>query len=162
MMRARNYECSLTLDAAAGGATRFCRAWQCCATTKRGLLGGLSEAVDAGTALDALSARGGLNGAVPGVDSSFELIQRIGDLQQHYFPSGIAQVFRDPKHPADGVNFCAQIRIRITNAGFAFATHELRRGVDILKAIAEILEASLNLFLSPKICLAEDGSKLPD
>ena len=56
-----------------------------------------------------------MNEARSWLDSRFELPQGIFDSQEYYLASGLAHVFRDPKHPAHGLNFYAKIERRIVS-----------------------------------------------
>jgi hypothetical protein len=89
--------------------------------------------------------REGFRGTKSRFNGCFELPQGIVDSQKYYFPSRLAHMFRDPKHPAHGLNFHAQVEVWIVNVGPTFEHNEMRSRVQIIIAIAYALETRLNL-----------------
>jgi hypothetical protein len=77
-----------------------------------------------------------------------ELAQGIFDSQLHHFAGGLAHVSRDPKHPAHGFHFYAQIEFWMVRVAPVLKPHDTRGRVEILVEIAHVLDASFDfLFL---------------
>jgi hypothetical protein len=99
-----------------------------------------------GGVIQAFGARARLNGSRSRLDWRLELPQGIFDSQKHDFPSGLAHVFRDPKHPAYGFNFYVKVEMWIVNVRSALQVHKMCSRIQILIAIAYVLDASFELF----------------
>ncbi len=106
----------------------------------------LFRRVKRGHKMNAFSSRTGRSGASAGFNGRLELPQRIFDSRKHDFPRGLAHVFRDAQHPADGVNFHAQVQAWIVDVGAVLEPNEVRSSVEILVTIADSLKARLDLF----------------
>ena len=84
-----------------------------------------------GGVIQAFGARARLNGSRSRLDWRLELPQGIFDSQKHDFPSGLAHVFRDPKHPAYGFNFYVKVEMWIVNVRSALQVHKMCSRIQI-------------------------------
>src|SRR5580658_4515729 len=78
------------------------------------------------------------------MEAALDLAKRILDAQEHDLAGRILHVFRNAQHPADRLDFDAEVQFGAVDMRAGLEPHKARIQVEISDLIAELLDARLD------------------